>query len=66
MLLTANLQRAINVAAQKHLGQTRKADGLPYIVHPFGVAWILANYTADEEIVISGLLHDVLEDVKGE
>jgi (p)ppGpp synthase/HD superfamily hydrolase len=65
MMLTANIQNAINVAARLHLGQIRKADGLPYIVHPFGVAWILANFTTDEEVIMAGLLHDVMEDVKG-
>jgi len=65
MKLTVNIQKAINVAAEKHLGQIRKGDGLPYIIHPFGVAWILANYTVDEDVIVAGLLHDVLEDVKG-
>ena len=29
------------------------------------MAWILSNYTEDEEIIAAALLHDVLEDVKG-
>jgi len=32
--LTPIIQKAINIASEKHLGQKRKADGLPYIVHP--------------------------------
>lgn len=65
MNLTANIQKAINFAAEKHASQMRKADGLPYIVHPFSVAWILSNFTENEDVIIAGLLHDVLEDVKG-
>jgi (p)ppGpp synthase/HD superfamily hydrolase len=63
--LTPIIQKAINIASEKHLGQKRKADGLPYIVHPFAVAWILSNYTDDEDVIAAGLLHDTLEDVAG-
>ncbi len=66
MKLTQKIQKAINLASRLHLDQTRKGDsGLPYISHPFSVAWILSNYTNDEDIIVGGLLHDVLEDVKG-
>lgn len=65
MRLTSKIEKAINFAAQKHLGQIRKGDGLPYIVHPFGVAWILSGYSTDEDVIVAGLLHDVLEDVNG-
>lgn len=64
MKFTLNIHKAINTAASLHLGQTRKGDGLPYIVHPFSVSLILSNYTDDENIIIAGLLHDVLEDVE--
>lgn len=64
-LLTPKIQKAINLASEKHSGQLRKADGLPYIVHPFAVAWILSNYTDDEDVIAAGLLHDTLEDVAG-
>ena len=66
MKLTPRIQQAINLASRLHLGQVRKGDiDLPYISHPFSVAWILSNYTDDEDIIIGGLLHDTLEDVKG-
>ena len=65
MQLTKKIQKAIDTASRLHFGQTRKNDAtLPYIIHPFCVAWILANYTEDESIIIAGLLHDTLEDVK--
>ena len=65
MKLTEKIQKAIDFSAAKHINQRRKAGGLPYIVHPFSVAWILADYVGDEDVVVAGLLHDVLEDVKG-
>jgi len=61
--LTPRLQQAINLATKLHDGQTRKGDGLPYILHPFSVAWLLASRDCDEDVVIAGLMHDVLEDV---
>jgi len=66
MKLTPKIQQAINLASRLHSEQTRKGDsGLPYISHPFSVAWILSNYTTDEDVIVGALLHDVLEDVKG-
>ncbi len=65
MKFTKKIQKAIDFAAIKHVHQARKAGGQPYIVHPFSVAWILAEYVSDEEVVVAGLLHDILEDVPG-
>lgn len=57
------IQRAINKATVLHEKQKRKGDGFPYIIHPYGVALILSNFTDDTDTIIAGLLHDVLEDV---
>jgi len=65
MLLTPKIQLAINKAAELHLSMVRKGDDAPYIIHPFTVAFILSHYTSDENTICAGLLHDVLEDVKG-
>lgn len=65
MKLTSKIKKAIIRASVLHGGQKRKADELPYIIHPYSVAFILAGYTNDENIVIAALLHDVLEDVPG-
>lgn len=66
MKLTPIIQKAINTATRLHHGQTRKTDNtLPYIVHPFSVAWIVSQYTDDENTITAALLHDVLEDVAG-
>jgi len=65
MLLNPKIQKAIYIATHQHRDQKRKFGGLPYIVHPFSVAWLLAEQTKDEDIVIAGLLHDVIEDTDG-
>ena len=59
------VQKAIDVATRLHEGQKRKGNGWPYIVHPLTVALNVAQYTNNEDIIISALLHDVLEDVPG-
>jgi (p)ppGpp synthase/HD superfamily hydrolase len=62
-IFTARTERAIALAVQAHRDQVRKGDGeTPYIVHPVTVALILSRYTDDEDTIIAGLLHDVLED----
>lgn len=65
MKLTARIRKAIIKATILHKGQKRKADGLPYIIHPYSVAFILSHYTDDGNIIIASLLHDALEDVSG-
>ena len=65
MKLTLKIENAIERASILHKEQMRKGGKIPYISHPFSVAWILSNYTDDEDIIIAGLLHDVLEDVSG-
>lgn len=63
MFLTPRIEQAIVRATVLHHSQKRKVSGVPYIVHPYGVAFLLAHYTDDEDVIIAGLLHDVLEDV---
>jgi len=65
MKVTDRFQRALNLAAEKHAGQMRKSSGYPYIVHPFSVVLVLSEYVHDEDVLIAGLLHDLLEDVDG-
>lgn len=63
MRLTSKIQKAIIGASVLHADQKRKGDDLPYIIHPYSVAFILSNYTDDEDVIVAGLLHDTLEDV---
>jgi guanosine-3',5'-bis(diphosphate) 3'-pyrophosphohydrolase len=53
----SSIERAIEIAASAHRGQTDKA-GEPYILHPLRVMFRMA--TPDERIV--AVLHDVVED----
>lgn len=65
MFLTDKIFRAIERATVLHHGQTRRVTGVPYIVHPYAVGFLLAHFTDDEDVIIAGLLHDTLEDVPG-
>ena len=60
--MSKRLDDAICYAVQCHSGQKRKAGGLPYIVHPLAVFENLVSMNASEDLLIAGLLHDVLED----
>ena len=64
LAFTPRLHRAVYTAALAHHGQFRKDQDaqIPYVAHVFGVAYILAEFGFDEDVVIAGLLHDVLED----
>jgi GTP pyrophosphokinase len=57
----ADVDRAYELAAAGHAGQTR-ADGSAYIAHPVEVADILFDLGLPAEVVIAGLLHDLVED----
>lgn len=61
---TANLdviRKAYVYCAKVHQGQIR-LSGEPYLVHPMEVAAILADLRLDVATVVTGLLHDTLED----
>lgn len=55
------LGKAYDVAAKMHKGQFRKS-GEPYLTHPMEVVKILAELGMDEDALVAGLLHDVVED----
>lgn len=62
----SRIRKAMLLAADKHSGQFRKErlskKRLPYIIHTDGVAEYLLAMGAPEELIISGHLHDTLED----
>lgn len=58
------LHSAIIFAATAHNTQLRKGTNLPYIIHPMEVLQILSTVTSNEEILVAGVLHDVLEDTE--
>lgn len=56
------VNHALAFAAKHHDQQVRKGTRLPYLTHPANVAIILTRYGCDEVTVVSGILHDVIED----
>lgn len=56
------INHAFAFAAKHHDRQVRKGTRLPYLTHPANVAVILTRYGQDEETVVAGILHDVVED----
>jgi HD domain len=59
------IERACDVAARCHQGQTRRS-GDPYITHPVAVARILARLDdaaeVDDQTLCAAILHDTVED----
>jgi (p)ppGpp synthase/HD superfamily hydrolase len=56
------INHAFAFAAKHHDRQVRKGTALPYLTHPANVAIILTRYDRDDDTVIAGILHDVIED----
>ena len=57
----STLRLGLEVAYIAHLGQRRRS-GEAYIIHPVNVACILGQSQMDLVSVVSGLLHDTVED----
>ncbi len=55
------IKKAYVYSAKVHQGQIRKT-GEPYLIHPLEVAGLLAEMKLDESSVVTGLLHDTIED----
>ncbi len=56
------INHALAFAAKHHDQQVRKGTRLPYLTHPANVAIILTRYGQDDDTIIAGILHDVIED----
>ena len=57
------LEKAYNFAISAHKNQKR-ISGDPYVIHPVAVANILSDLRLDSATIVTGLLHDTLEDTK--
>ncbi|HEY5282091.1 MAG TPA: bifunctional (p)ppGpp synthetase/guanosine-3',5'-bis(diphosphate) 3'-pyrophosphohydrolase [Polyangia bacterium] len=55
------IRRCYAYAAESHAGQFRRS-GDPYLVHPMGVAKIIADLNLDVSSICAGILHDCVED----
>lgn len=56
------INHAFAFAAKHHDRMVRKGTRLPYFTQPANVAVILARYDRNEETIVAGILHDVVED----
>jgi (p)ppGpp synthase/HD superfamily hydrolase len=66
MALTPRFEDALVFAARLHGGDVRKGTTIPYVSHVLGVASIALEHGADEDEAIGALLHDTVEDAKGD
>jgi len=57
----ALIRRAYDYSARMH-GEQKRMSGEPYVTHPLNVALIIADFKLDLPSIITGLLHDVVED----
>ncbi|MGH7665681.1 MAG: HD domain-containing protein [Gemmatimonadaceae bacterium] len=60
------INHAFAFAAKHHDRQVRSGTSVPYLTHPANVAVILTRYGQDEDTVVAGILHDVVEDCVNE
>ena len=57
----APLDKAYAHSVKTHEGQLR-SSGEPYIIHPIAVCQILADMRMDLDTIVTGVLHDTVED----
>jgi GTP pyrophosphokinase len=55
------IRRAYDFSKDVHRGQKRQS-GDPYFIHPVGVASLIADLKLDVPSIVTGLLHDTVED----
>lgn len=51
-------------AKGRHEHQVRKGSGMPYFVHPRGVAWLVKKYGGNSKQINAAFGHDLLEDTE--
>jgi (p)ppGpp synthase/HD superfamily hydrolase len=59
-------REALAFADERHAGQTRDIEEVPFVTHPVEVACLLHEAGYSDEVVAAGVLHDVLEDTDAE
>lgn len=71
-LLNQNSRQKINLNeikkaiyyAKKYHAQQKRQSGEPYYSHPLEVAYMVSDYLFKEDVLVTSILHDVLEDTK--
>src|ERR1700730_14623855 len=61
---SSHFDQALTLASLAHDGVQRKGTLVPYITHPVHVARLLDRHGFSKDVVIAGLLHDLLEDAR--
>jgi len=57
------IRRAYDYSARMH-GEQKRKSGEPYVIHPLNVALIIVQLRLDVASIVTGLLHDVVEDTR--
>ena len=57
------IDKAIYWAKKYHDGQFRKS-GEPFYTHPLEVAYMISDYDLKTDIIVTSILHDIVEDTK--
>jgi guanosine-3',5'-bis(diphosphate) 3'-pyrophosphohydrolase len=57
------IDKAIYWAKKYHDGQFRKS-GEPFYTHPLEVAYMLSEYKLKTDVIVTAILHDIVEDTK--
>jgi len=60
-LVENKIKNALEFSIKKHKGQYRDS-GIPYAAHPVQNAYIATEFKSSANIVVTSLLHDVLEE----
>lgn len=64
-MYSERLTNGFEWASRLHAAQKRKGVDTPYLSHLLGVASLIIEFGGNEDAVISGLLHDAVEDCGG-
>ncbi len=62
IILNEKVQAALELTLKKHHNQKRKLSKAPYSVHPISTAILLIESKECENVIVSALLHDSIED----
>ena len=61
-LISPKITDVIEFVLEAHKGQVRESTGKTFLRHPLSVGYILQSCGYSEDVVIAGILHDVIED----